>query len=549
MLKSLFISNYILIDNQEIEFSNGFTVITGETGAGKSILINALNLILGARPKGNIHYNPSKKAVFEAIFENLDIDKSFFEKHDIDYDETVIIRREILPGGKSRLFINDTPVNISVAKELAPAIIDIHSQHQNLLIRTPGFQASVIDSMAKNETLLSEYKALYNKYKHLLGELHILEQKQKAAQTERDYIEYRLQMLKDADIKSNEAEELEQKVKELSNFEEIKNVLSGIVYNFYDADNAIISEINNAIRNLEKAGSFLPEANEWKSRMQSLEIELNDLLNEISTKNENLTFDPDEFNAVTERYNLLNELMRKFNVTTTEDLLAEQQTLETKLSEITSYDTKINALNKEISAIKNNLNRLAEKLHESRQKAKPTVEKNIEAIIKELGITNGKIKIEITAVDEFLPNGKDEIRILFSANKQSPPAPVEEIASGGELSRIMLAIKSLIAESKRIPTIIFDEIDTGISGEVAAKTGEIMKRMSAGTQIIAITHLPQIAAKGDEHLIVEKTDKDDKTITTVRKISGNERIKEIAKMISGNKITDAALENAKSLMN
>jgi DNA repair protein RecN (Recombination protein N) len=304
MLASLYISNYILIENQEIEFQNGFTVITGETGAGKSILINALNLILGSRPKGDIHRDKNRKAIFEAIFTGLTIPEAFFQEHDLDYDKTLIIRREILPGGKSRLFINDTPVNISVVKELAPQIIDIHSQHQNLLINTPAFRTSIIDTIAGSGQILEQYGKLYKEYGNIINNLNILRNKQKEAQSEKDYIEYRLQLLKNASINENEAEELELKVKELSNFEEIKNVLSGITYTFYDSENAIISEINNAIRNLEHTTGYLNEANEWKERMQSIEIELNDLLNEISAKNDNLTFDPEEFSTITERYTL-----------------------------------------------------------------------------------------------------------------------------------------------------------------------------------------------------------------------------------------------------
>ena len=549
MLKSLCISNFILIENQEIEFYDGFTVITGETGAGKSILINALNLILGSRPKGNILYNPSKKAVFEAIFENINIEKSFFEKYDIDYDKTIIIRREILPSGKSRLFINDTPVNISVVKELSTKIIDIHSQHQNLLIQSSDFQASIIDSTANNQSLLNEYKILYKRYKLLNNELNELQEKQEKSQTEKDFLQYRLKLLKDAQINENEIENLEQKVKELSNFEEIKIILSSIVHKFYNSENAILQEINNAIHDLEKTQDFLSEAQEWSNRMQSLEIELSDILNEISNKNENLIFDEEEYNTILERYNLLNELLRKFNASTTEELLNEQNSLETKLSEITSYESKIAELEKEINKIEKQLFDLAKQIHTSRIKVKPNVEKNIEMIIKNLGIKNGRIIIEIKSSNKLHHNGMDEINIKFSANKQSKIEPINQVASGGELSRIMLAIKSLIASHKNIPTIIFDEIDTGVSGEIATKMAEIMKKISTKTQIIAITHLPQIAAKGKNHLVVEKIDKNNKTITIVKNVSGDQRIKEIAKMLSGNKITSASIENAKLLMN
>ena len=548
MLASLYISNYILIENQEIEFQNGFTVITGETGAGKSILINALNLILGSRPKGDIHRDKNRKAIFEAIFTGLTIPEAFFQEHDLDYDKTLIIRREILPGGKSRLFINDTPVNISVVRELAPQIIDIHSQHQNLLINTPAFRTSIIDTIAGNGQILEQYGKLYKEYGNIINNLNILRNKQKEAQSEKDYIEYRLQLLKNASISENEAEELELKVKELSNFEEIKNVLSGITYTFYDSENAIISEINNAIRNLEHTTGYLNEANEWKERMQSIEIELNDLLNEISAKNDNLTFDPEEFSTIMERYNLINELMRKFNVNSTSELLQEQYALEKKLNEIISYDSQIIELETEAEKLKSELDNLASKLHSSRTKAKPKAEKNIESIIKELGIKNGKLIIDITPTENFTPYGKDEIKILFSANKETTPGPIEKIASGGELSRIMLAIKSVIASGKNIPTIIFDEIDTGVSGEIAAKMGNIMKNIAKNTQVIAITHLPQIAAKGENHLIVEKQETENKTTTAVKYVKGETRIREIAKMISGNKINNAAIENAKSLM-
>lgn len=548
MIKSLYISNYLLIDEEEIQFSEGFTVITGETGSGKSILINALGLLSGNRNKGNIAKNSEKKTVFEATFINHGIPANFFEENELDYDSTLIIRREILPSGRSRFFINDTPTTSSTVKEITETLIDIHSQHQNLILNNPEFQISILDTLAGNDELLKKYKHSYHQYITAKKELEKIKELQKSESKEKDYIEYRLKTLKEADLKENEYEELEAKIKELSNFEEIKNVLSAQVYKFYDSEDAIISQISNAADELSRIENFLQEASGWKERFASIEIELSDFLNEIAAKNEDLEFDPDEYNRLTERYNLLNSLMQKFSASSVEELMAEQQQLETKLNEINNYDDEIATLEKKLAEITSRIEKLAKELTLKRTAIKTKAVNEIKSIITELGIKNGTVKIEITPADTFTPNGKDKVILLFSANKQTQPGPISEIASGGEISRLMLAIKSILARKKNTGTIIFDEIDTGVSGEIADKMATILKSMSQNMQIIAITHLPQIAAKGNAHLMVSKIDTDKETLTTVKQITGEERITEIAKMMSGQKITDAARENAKHLL-
>ena len=548
MLNSLYISNYLLIDEEEIQFSEGFTVITGETGSGKSILINALGLLSGNRNKGNISKNSDKKTVFEATFINHGIPAKFFEENGLDYDKTLIIRREILPSGRSRFFVNDTPTTNTTVKEITANLIDIHSQHQNLILNNPDFQISILDTLAGNDKLLENYKETYAQYTSVKKELEKIIELQKIESKEKDYIEYRLKTLKDADLKENEYEELEAKIKELSNFEEIKNVLSALTYNFYESDEAIISQVSNAAAELSRIENFLQEASGWKERFASIEIELTDLLNEIAAKNENLEFDPDEYNRLTERYNLLNSLMQKFSASSVAELIAEQQQLETKLNEINNYNDEIATLEKKLAEITSQLEKLAKELTSKRTTIKTKAEKEIKSIIAELGIKNGTVKVEITPAGTFTPNGTDKVTLLFSANRQTQPGPISDIASGGEISRLMLAIKSILARKKNTGTIIFDEIDTGVSGEIADKMASILKNMSRNRQIIAITHLPQIAAKGDEHLVVSKIDTDKETLTTVKQITGEERITEIAKMMSGQKITDAARENAKHLL-
>lgn len=548
MLNSLYISNYLLIDEEEIQFSDGFAVITGETGSGKSILINALGLLSGNRNKGNIAKNSEKKIVFEATFINHGIPDNFFEKNELDYDDALIIRREILPSGRSRFFINDTPTTSSTVKEITETLIDIHSQHQNLILNNPEFQISILDTLAGNDELLKKYKHSYHQYITTKKELEKIKELQKSESKEKDYIEYRLKTLKEADLKEKEYEELEAKIKELSNFEEIKNVLSAQVYKFYDSEDAIISQISNAADELSRIENFLQETSGWKERFTSIEIELSDLLNEIAAKNEDLEFDPDEYNRLTERYNLLNSLMQKFSASSVDELMAEQQQLEIKLNEINNYDDEIATLEKKLGEITSRLEKLAKELTLKRTAIKTKAENEIKSIITELGIKNGTVKIEISPADRFTSNGKNKVTLFFSANKQTQPGPISEIASGGEISRLMLAIKSILARKKNTGTIIFDEIDTGVSGEIADKMANILKSMSKNMQIIAITHLPQIAAKGDAHLMVSKIDTDKETLTTVKQITGEERITEIAKMMSGQKITDAARENAKHLL-
>ncbi len=549
MLKSLYISNYILIDEVEIKFNSGFTVITGETGAGKSILINAFNILLGGRVGHSVAANTDKKVIFEAIFE-IDIKKfeQFFLENNLDNDAELIIRREILPSGKSRIFINDTPVNMSLLKSLSPLLIDIHSQHQNLLVQNPGFQLSVLDVYADNIPLLDSYKTLYYRYISTKKELDNLNVLKIEAEKNRDYLEYRYQMLEQANLQEGEYEEIEAKIKELSNFETIKTTLGNILYDFYEKEENISTQLNKAVENLQRIKSYLPKAEVWSERLENIEVELNDLLLEISNHNEDLVFDEGEYEKINQRYNELNDLMRKFAIYSETELIKENNRIENELTQIQSYSEVIEQKEKELLELESKLKEIAKKLSKKRLEIIPPITKKIEKIISELGIKNGRIKIDIERKMSFSDTGIDEVSFLFSANTSIEPQPIKNIASGGELSRVMLAIKSVVAEKKGLPTIIFDEIDTGISGEIAAKMANIMKRMSKRIQVIAITHLPQIAAKGDTHLLVKKEDKQNKTYTTVKLLEDNERVKEIAQMISGEKVSDAALQNARNLL-
>lgn len=550
MLKHLYIQNYILIGKLSIDFHSGFSVVTGETGAGKSIFLGALSLLLGNRATGKIYKEEHKKTIIEATFL---IDKfhiqTIFEKYDLDYSKETIIRREILTNGKTRGFINDTPVNISVLKTIGEHLIDIHSQHDNLWLNNTDFQLSILDSMAETASLIHSYQKILNQYNQAEQQLNSLEKQAIAWQQEKDYLEFQFNQLDKANLKAGEQESIEKELELLNHFEEIQVTLNQLNFDFYESDENILDKIEKAKTDLESIASFFSPAQEWHRRMESIAIELNDLISEISPATTDSSFDPERQTFLKERLDLIYSLEQKHQVSTIEDLLKIKQTLNEKLGKIENADEEIKELKNVIEKYKTDLIKQAKALSEKRKKAIPQIEKKVIQQIKELGIKNGKFKIELTEDNNhFGEKGINQIQFLFNANKEGHLEPVNQVISGGELSRLMLAIKSLLAEKRNLPTIIFDEIDTGISGAVASKMGGIMKKMANNLQLIAITHLPQIAALGNHHYHVLKTETEKHTTVSVTQLSEQERITEIAKMLSANEITDSSLKNAEELL-
>jgi len=548
MLRSLKIKNYALIDEVSIEFDQGLTIITGETGAGKSILIGALGLLTGNRADTSVLRDKESKCVVEGIFNiskyNL---KKIFDQNDLDYDEVTIIRREISPNGRSRAFINDTPVNVSTLKEIAERLIDIHSQHDTLLLNQPTYQLDVIDAFAGNGKLRDEYSTQYYKYSKIRKQLEELKEKAAKEKADYDYLQYQFDQLEQANLKEGEQEELEAEQQQLSHTEEIKNALGEINMILTDEENGVTEQIRMARKAAEQITEYFPKAQELYNRLDSVFIELQDLAGENEVLFNDLEFDPERLEIINDRLDKIYELQHKFNVTSVKELLELKDEFEQKLLQITSYDEEIAKLEQQTLEEKQKLDKLAGELSQSRQKVKALFEQSIEGLLKQLGMPNTTFFVDIEQTD-LTETGQDKIVFYFSANKKVEAQPIAKVASGGELSRLMLAIKYIVSRSKVLPTIIFDEIDTGISGEIAAKVGQMIKQLSKNLQVIDITHLPQIAAKADTHILVYKEDREDGTISGLRKLNAEERVEEIAKMLSGESITSAALEHARQLI-
>lgn len=551
MLHRLHVTNYALIENLNIDFSDGLTIITGETGAGKSILLGALAMILGQRADANALLNKQKKCVVEGEFkiENYSL-KDFFQQQELDYEEHTIIRREISPEGKSRAFVNDTPVNLSQLKELAIRLVDIHSQHENLTLNNSAFQLSVVDVYAQHKELLEKYQAKYKAYLKSKSLLEDLLAKEKQSKSESDYFQFQFNELEEAKLKADEQEKLEQELATLNNAEEIKSALAR---SFYQLDGSEINlliqlaEINNSLAALAK---YNPTLQEILVRLKSSQIELKDIAAEIEILEQKIQYSPQRIEEINERLNIIYHLQQKHRASTIAELLVLQNELSEKLFAIQSLDEEIQSLNIQVNEAKNELLNLAKRISKNRKEIIPSIENQIKKLLKEVGMPNGVLKIESTELDNktFNENGIDKIRFLFSANKGIDYKELNKVASGGELSRLMLCIKSLIAKLMALPTIIFDEIDSGVSGEVAFKVGNVMSAISEQHQVISITHLPQIASKGDAHYFVYKEISGNKTITKMKQLNRQERINEIAQMLGGEKPTAIAVENAKEML-
>lgn len=550
MLKSLVIQNYALIENLEIEFDKGLSIITGETGAGKSILLGAFSLLVGQRAETDVLLDKSRKCVVEATFEiepyNL---QHFFEQNELDYSNQVIIRREILETGRSRAFINDSPVNLSLLKELGDKLVDIHSQHQNSYLSDKNFQLRIIDIIARNATLINNYKETYRKYNEIKKQLTVLVERSAVEKAELDYIQFQFNELEQAKLKAGETLELEEELKTLTHAEEIKTHLTTVESCLLDDESGVLNQLKDSVNHLYKLANIFSKSESLKERLEAVYIELKDLASETARLNESIELDPDKLTVVKQRVDLLYTLYQKHRVNNSDELIALREQLSLKLSNIQSYDAQIANLKEDSEKELKVLHEASKQLRASRVKVIPVIENKVIEILQLLGMPNANFSVRLEELIDFQANGQDNVTYLFTANRQVSLQDITKVASGGEISRVMLAIKSAIASSLAMPAIIFDEIDTGVSGEIADKMGGIMKEMSQNMQVISITHLPQVAAKGNFHFKVYKTDGEKATNTHIRLLSTDERITEIAKMLSGKEVSEAAITNARVLLN
>ena len=550
MLRSLFIQNFVLIDSLDIQFDNGFSVITGETGAGKSIILGALSLVLGQRADGKSIKSGSDKCVIEATF---DVSKyqleEFFHVNDLEYDpEICILRRDLFSSGKSRAFVNDSPVPLTVMKELGSRLIDIHSQHQNLLLGDNRFQMKVIDVMAENEILLILYRKEYQRYLSLKRELKDLTEKADQNRQEEDYIRFQLEQLTDAHLVAGEQEELEQELETLSHAEDIKGSLYKITELLNGEEQGSVQLIKEALSTADSLERFYPKAREIAERLRSAYIDLNDLASETDVLKEDVEFNPERLEWVNERLNTLYTLEQKHRVPTVEELIAIQDKYTEQLHDIDSFDEQIEGIKAQLEISYQELLQQAAVLSEQRKIASKAIASQLVKMVIPLGMPNVRFAVDFVARSEPESDGMDDIRFLFSANKSGELQPVAQTASGGEISRLMLCIKAMIAGFTALPAIIFDEVDTGVSGDIADKMGDIMQDLGTKMQVITITHLPQIAAKGKDHFFVYKEDTTERTITRIKKLNKEERVKEVARMLSGASLTGASIANAKELL-
>ena len=550
MLRSLYIQNYALIEKLDIGFETGFSVITGETGAGKSIILGAIGLLLGQRADVKSIRQGAAKCVIEARFEIAGYGmRPFFEENELEYEDECILRREVYASGKSRAFINDTPASLVQMKELGEQLIDVHSQHQNLLLNKEGFQLNVLDILAHDEEELNNYQSLHREWKQVqqdLEDLIILAEQNKA---DEDYIRFQLEQLEDAQLAAGEQEELEQEADTLSHAEEIKAGLfrAGQVMN--SDEGGLLSALKECLNTMLGLQKVYPSAGELAERLESSYIELKDISQEVSGKEEEIEFNPVRLEEVNDRLNLIYTLQQKHRVTTVDELLALADDYAAKLANITSSDEQIEELKVRSEALYSKVKKQAAVLTKLRTAAAREVEKQMAARLIPLGMPNVRFRVEIGARKEPGVHGADTVNFLFSANKNGALQSISSVASGGEIARVMLSVKAMIAGAVKLPTIVFDEIDTGVSGEIADRMADIMQEMGdSDRQVISITHLPQIAARGRAHYKVYKQDNETETNSHIRRLADEERIEEIAHMLSGATLTDAALNNAKALL-
>ena len=544
------ISNYALIDKLDIKFDDGLTIITGETGAGKSIILGALSLILGERADSKAIRDTSVKTIVEATFDIHGYRlEQFFNDNDIDWDEhECLVRRELATNGRSRAFINDTPVQLTVLRELSTRLLDIHSQHSNMLLARPAFQLSILDNIAGNRQLLEKYRVAYRDYRHAVKQLNQTQSEIEKLRRDEDYIRFKLNELQSLNFKPNEDTELEALQSKLSNITELKESLWDVENQLSGEENSILDRLSSVAQRLEDAERNLNEVEGMPMRVRTSLIELKDIAQSVASIIDTLNDDPAELDRVNDRLNSLYTLQRKHNVQDVNQLLEVQHDYERQLSEIEHNDDIINELEARVSTTREVASQLAMQLSTQRHQAAERFGKELLALAMPLGLKNIAFDVEFTATD-FMDSGTDSVEFMMAFNKNQRPMPVKDTASGGEISRVMLCIKTIIARHMQLPSIIFDEVDTGVSGDIANKIGEMMLDIASTIQVIAITHLPQVAANGDHHLRVFKTDTRDETLTRVETLGPEEHVMEIARMLSGKDLNQAAIDNAKSLIN
>lgn len=549
MLQSLSISNYALISSLSVEFDNGFSVITGETGAGKSILLGALGFVLGNRADSNILFDDTKKCVVEASFVLKDNERlrSFFEENDIDFEDECIIRRELNPQKKSRSFVNDTPVSLQILKELGSHLVDIHSQHDSLLLCNPDFQLSLLDDAANNQELLSEYKKSYKEYTSAKNELESLRKKALNNIDENDYLKFQLDELLKSELQDNEYEELAQRIEILENQEEISRLLNESTMILENSETSVLDGVNTLLYNVDKLKRYISELDSMSERLNSVKIELKDICSDLNNLQDD-SMDISSLETLQERFDVIQRLMMKHHLNDYSQLLQLREEIRRKVDEFSNIDEIVADKEKEVKAMEKVLSQKAKEMNKRRLSAKAIFEKDVTDVIRQLAMPHGVFEIKIENTNELTSNGTDVVTFMFSANKGYAPENMAKAASGGELSRLMLAIKSIAAKNNYIPTLIFDEIDTGVSGEVASKLGDIMKVMGETLQLVSITHLPQVASKAKNHFFVYKDIVDEKTRSNIRTLTREERIMEIAKMLSNAEVTAEAMRAAEVLI-
>lgn len=550
MLTALSIKNYALIEDLQISFNNGLSIITGETGAGKSILLGGLSLILGKRADISGVKDASKKCVVEATFDIANYNlKKFFKEEDLDYESETIVRREILPSGKSRAFINDSPVNLNILTQLGAFLIDIHSQHQTLELTNDDFQFQIIDALANNTELLEDYCAKLKSFNTVKNELQSLKLQKAEALKEYDYNLFLFNELEEAQLVSGELQELENEYESLNNVEEIKEELLLSNQLLSEEQMGILNSMTLLKNSLQKLSKLSKTYQELFNRVNSALIELDDVFAEIEDAQGDLEANPNRLEEVNLKLQKIHNLLLKHSGSDIDELIEIKTELSNKVLATETIDSLISEKENTLKTLEQSLNKLAKDLHKKRSKAIPELSNQLEGILADLGMENAKFKISLLCQEDFFSNGKNKLNFLFTANKGGEFKPLKKAASGGELSRIMLAVKSILAKYIQLPSIMFDEIDTGVSGEISNKMAAIMQQMSKSMQVFTITHLPQIAAKGDTHFKVYKEDLNNKTITQIVKLNADERIVEIAQMLGGKEMSTSAIAHAKQLLN
>ncbi len=549
MLTKLSISNYALIDNLSVDFHKNLNTITGETGAGKSIVLGALGLILGNRADFMALKDNQKKCIVEGVFEvgNYNLN-SFFEEFDLDYDAVTILRREITPAGKSRAFINDTPVNLKTLRQLGLQLIDIHSQHQNLELVNQKFQLELVDTIAKTAKILENYRQSLSVFLSLKKSLEELISKSEKAKADLDYFQFQFKQLEEAALEANEQTDLETELHKLTHAEEIKGAITDAVNLLDDEQLSVIQNLKGSQKSIENIQNYIAEAPELAKRLQSSFIELQDIIDELNSLAEKVEHNPARIETINDRLNIIYSLQQKHSVSTIIELIDLRNLFDRQINTVVGYDEEINLMENKLAEQKEKLEQKAAQLTLQRKKSFSKIEKSVVSDLRLLGMEKSKLNIEHHILPDFGTNGKDSISFLFSANSDSTPAEISRIASGGEMSRLMLAIKNLLRNSKALPTVVFDEIDSGVSGEIGVKMGNIIKSFSNSTQIINITHLPQIAAKGDTHFQVCKYEKAGRTYTSLKQLTENERVEELAKMVGGESLSKSTLTTAQELL-